>query len=1687
MSLPLKPLSVDYGNKKVDSKQKKFIANVTRTLETFDSVTEWADYISSLGKLLKALQSWTPNSDDIKYYVPSPYQVSQRLASSLSPELPAGVHQKTLEVYTYIFEKIGQESLATECNIWIRGILPLMAYATMSVKLPLIELYEKYLINLPSSTLKLIVKPLIASLLPGIDDESSEFQPSVLNLLDEFKTRLNDDSIFWQSFFLVMISNKEHRLGGLVLLTKTFPSLNIDISIDQIPDQSGISELDDFQKRKQHILGMLPKEIKDIVTPEPGLLGRAFLSCLTHDNDLLVKRGILDLLVNKFYLHSPIFQYVLTPNDRKMLIIECCKTTSNKEMSLNRRIWNWLLGPTVTTGSSNIEHLHIQTDSGDTSFSAENDRSAYFTKYALTDLLSGLTEMLKTENDLVMAMNICLTIMDRWEIGSIVIPEVFINVFMASKGYSDSNQIAKISSSLFDAIETDIIWGKIFEYFYESKDVNFLLYILTTFNVSQDEEIIVRHLPLILLGLLSFTDDTFPEESDLIHKYHVSKQLLDIIPERAFLPFDESILGLTSSYNAEGILTTILKYYRQVSDPLESEMLNDNNGSVPFTADILAYLIVKSSMEILLRNLEIDNFVNESSLIFISIFEKLPEISGSDSSFNKIFPKENLMESIITAARSEYIKCDSINGIITVYNRYLWSKLNAIDLAKVLKVIVSAMWKYLVTPHEQDGVVKYLEVLERDISPSLIESALTSVFIHEPLISNKITVLDLLWNNLKVSSTLIDRMLELVLDELFDSQSPHYLYVSEWILSVTNSGSLNRLLHVLLTNITEFGFLRSQKLTDLDDLDMFTYRLKLLNVTISSNQSIIGKKISKEMVDMDIVEKWPESGVTNYKDLIISIIIRFLEVENNHHVKSIRSSLLLLDGLLDGTEKNFKNVVLSLLNLSSKYLKENEINSKSIAVSLLNIVSKVLQLSHENGIKLDIFDDNATHLKYIDYLVSSVSSMEDPMIISSYIKLLLESVLYIEQSIFKCILPLTNSIVQCLQKIFRKEKVTGGFYQSISLLLGGFQELLELTHGYLLADEKNGMFSTSNSRGDFLQSMVSNVFSGDNQEYTSRIQAERLVVFQSFQLVINCTSEIWYWAHKSILQDGEKSKIRMKSHSLYKFKFRCKMLLERLFLLEPLEVLENLIAIKNDELTILLVHSLDGNRPILTVPYLLFGLVTRCNKNSMIKLSTGSGVIGTGNSKPLKIDQSLINRLNSHTIILFLIQYVESLESDSIEEFFPDFISFFKEVSSNSSFYADISTNILKFIALSAEKIDNSKFGKQKNVRKELSDLFMKYQVTLFTDLPKNEDDALLKVKMDDIITTVERLTFCVNDEVGSDKFNSFISNVVNVCISSHLKSIGTKPIPEKIFELSILISKNSEKVKNWKLLINDIFFNDKRFSLFNNDESWKNIIYEWSQYQENKIKLIPELLSIIDAKGMTITPSLINFSSWSSSEINAKSKNFLRIAYLLMVAPIDTYLLNFKVLMTSVIQYLSSKSLELRSTTWLLLRVMLIRFSHLHFNEHWSAIVFYLQTGLQEFYEIMQIQENINGTLVFQLCKTLDLLLVLNIEEFSTTNEWLFVIDTINCIYRDSSFIALADEIGESNDYKLAKNDEIALAEQSDYIVPLLNGTQSINSHLQLRTFFQKVSYMHYEAVYSLKELDIPKCEDDLIKDIFV
>lgn len=207
--------------------------------------------------------------------------------------------------------------------------------------------------------------------------------------------------------------------------------------------------------------------------------------------------------------------------------------------------------------------------------------------------------------------------------------------------------------------------------------------------------------------------------------------------------------------------------------------------------------------------------------------------------------------------------------------------------------------------------------------------------------------------------------------------------------------------------------------------------------------------------------------------------------------------------------------------------------------------------------------------------------------------------------------------------------------------------------------------------------------------------------------------------------------------------------------------------------------------------------------------------------------------------------------------------------------------------------------------------MFFKYLPNAFinfTNLYRGHPDSFK-----DLEFVVWRVQYIVNDQIGGDKFNTTLATIVNQCLTPYIKPKSEETIPGYVLELAAVVSHLGSKVKSWRLLIAELFQNDKKLSVIGSDQTWEKIIYEWSIYPENKSKILNDLLLEIGSKRSSVTPTLITFNLGSDSEVEYKCQNLLKISYLLMVSPNDAYLLHFSSLISCIFHYLVSKDIKLK------------------------------------------------------------------------------------------------------------------------------------------------------------------------------
>ncbi|OCT93786.1 hypothetical protein XELAEV_18011457mg [Xenopus laevis] len=385
-----------------DYRYRNYSSVIEKALRNFESSSEWADLISSLGKLNKALQS------NLKYcLLPRRIIISKRLAQCLHPALPSGVHLKALETYEIIFKIIGTKCLAKDLFLYSSGLFPLLSHAAMSVRPILLGLYETYFIPLQRALLPSL-QAFITGLLPGLE-EGSEIYDRTDQLLQRLAVVVGQDVFYGSLWGSVLVSSSIRLPASLFVVSH----INKDLSVQS----------------QSYMLG------KD------QELAIKSLCASVVDSNVLVQRNTLEILLFFFPFNTCLVpdecSVLLHRSDMVRILAGSIQTVLRRDMSLNRRLFAWLLG-------SDIKGRHVAPELKD-SLGDEEYCNHFFAKYSKELLVEALMQILHqntldsdTEQGLLVYLKpfrILVSLLDKPEIGPPVVGELFLEVMRAFIAY----------------------------------------------------------------------------------------------------------------------------------------------------------------------------------------------------------------------------------------------------------------------------------------------------------------------------------------------------------------------------------------------------------------------------------------------------------------------------------------------------------------------------------------------------------------------------------------------------------------------------------------------------------------------------------------------------------------------------------------------------------------------------------------------------------------------------------------------------------------------------------------------------------------------------------------------------------------------------------------------------------------------------------------------------------------------------------------------------------------------------------------------------------------------------------------------------------------------------------------------------------------------------------------------------
>ena len=345
----------------------------------------------------------------------------------------------------------------------------------------------------------------------------------------------------------------------------------------------------------------------------------------------------------------------------------------------------------------------------------------------------------------------------------------------------------------------------------------------------------------------------------------------------------------------------------------------------------------------------------------------------------------------------------------------------------------------------------------------------------------------------------------------------------------------------------------------------------------------------------------------------------------------------------------------------------------------------------------------------LDCIILGFSSQSSHPVINHWVRLLYDCLPFYAESAFQILMPLVDCFNKVIYDVFRSLQVT--FEEphgddsdvteptgTIMALLKGLEQTLARGHDLLVQnDVSTAPVKSPEQIPGFFGNMVSGVFAPETNRSKTATANNRLTVLLCFKDTVQLCFEIWSWGSSSLsnsLRDSSTS--ASFNHTSLRVRNRSRRILEHLFAAEALECLETLIELwynpdardgqVRSDTVLNLLHVLDGSNPKNTIPAIFNAMYSRTNPTAL---------------DPAR-KSTLTSDLSDIDLSGFLVAYTRSLEDDAMDEIWNDCMTFLRDVLANPMPHRHTLPRMLEFIATLGEKVDNTNFGEQRKMRRDL-------------------------------------------------------------------------------------------------------------------------------------------------------------------------------------------------------------------------------------------------------------------------------------------------------------------------------------------------------------------------------------------------
>lgn len=1627
------------------------------------------------------------------------------------------------------------------------------------------------------------MKSLILSILPALEEETSEDFERAFTIVQNLEVRHADDhasfssasqdrGFFWQCMFLAIITGRSRRQGALNYLVRRLPSFAPKAApSSQSPYHSGLSP-----------------EAETVLLPEPGLLVRSFVAGLL-DTQSLVQRGFLDVLVTHLPLHSPVLQTRVNAEDCDQLMAAATSIVTRRDMSLNRRLWAWLLGPETRDDGAESGNLERR----DLSLSQGSRQLEYFSTFGLISiqryLLSAFSNTAGPATDNVRHFRICLSLMDRWEIGEPLIPRLFLPAMRSVYHTSQTEaptvvaDVIRSASLFFDGVESRLIWSELFKLVdpstLRSDDLGLFLWILQTFNVGE-EEMLTLHIPLVSLFMLESLN--YGDTSGVVEKklqYQAILQLLNLIPSE--MP------GETNGKQSESLQhspsrdtrTDIRKFYNH-------DAATTHKNDPPLSQHHISEGLLANAVKDLSRSAarDPDNFIQAANVV-IALCKKIPALvpvtrttildacescmkqSDTSDTLNLTSAVVALLGEISTSSDGSYwhAQQQQWGEIIERIVKRVWPHLSPSSSRQQVEAVhllwqaddidpaadtVKATLNHLMSGSDVGGIShgivswagsaenvrRFATLWKHSMPPPASMGKLDTRLLRRRGSTRKSHLDPESWERRRY---VMDGLLFMALDALSGSSdasrgAAKQLLASPSSVDVILQLILDKMAHTLPNDIANQSARKATMERDnRQHMRELASTIRHVESVITCANTRVWQSMSENPISLHqdtnlnmivwlatecvalIGQKAVPMGVQERAISVLSLLMNG-PVSVKAQVQSLELDDVLLRKTVDSITECADQLQEPLLKLSQLAMDMRLLRLPSEREDANSIRSSLVARRQSTFVPHG--DVNSPQTRPPSYLLSTLkagfSSQSAQSCMDAWLNFLASSFPIFGDSLIANLIPLVDTFCAQLRLQFEHLESdhlpTAGDMQFapdtvILWLLDGLDLILAEAHDLSIGlEDTKPARTTSEASPSMLQSLSSAAFKSQGPIAPSSNANSRLTIVLAFKDAVKISLDIWTWtggAASNQLDGGASSA----SYSAVRLRSRTRSMLEQIYSVETLESLEVLMEawchsseVSESANVLNLLQAMSPSRPKSVLPATLDAL---CSRTNMSAASTSR-------------QSSLTTDLSAAEILAFLAAFLENLDADATDEIWPDCTAFMRDVLANPLPFRQVLPGLLWIALILAERLDNTNFGDQRKMRRELGDLFQRLLAASFAaspsashqarSTPANEETELaagrqsmnLTVILKDVMQRIESIL------ESPDRIANAVNAITTGMIAPamHAKAFPTNVHPDTLALAAVMVQK-APAAKPWKKEISDAFARPQILEIKPDimQRFWFPLIHQWSTADRERMG---------DLLNRLVTPSSAGIMfgvGAAAARVKADSETqfvLRRMCLLLLASPQDTYisavhLIQIKLTELSTASASSSPSCSVKAEIFMLCRALLLSIGHSRLAPLWPLINSWLYAALASLTQTRDENKDITNLALLQGCKLLDFLLALSPDEYQL-HEWLFVTDTTDAIHHpltwESSALSdqLAEELGmQSPDGVEAADVSASVADAPrDYFSSV--DTEDIKAMEReefarsvARPYLSQLSINAYEAVYRMEARDLLQYRRALLEDV--